>query len=249
MDEDSGSKGTIKISLFGAGGRMGGEVAELLADTPGFELSNLIERPGHPLVGNILFGCVVSDQPYNLPLQDSVFCDFTIAGAAVKNAALAVEKNCPILIGATGFNEEQQIYLARVSEKIPLMLAPNLSRGISVMKELAARTAKLLGDDFGAEVIETHHKWKKDAPSGTAVDLVKALKDCGIKGDVLTHSLRLGDIIGEHRIVFAGEGESLEIIHRAYSRRAFATGVPPAVRFLAEATPGLYSFQQALGDG
>ncbi|MBC8204555.1 4-hydroxy-tetrahydrodipicolinate reductase [bacterium] len=236
----------IKVTLFGAGGRMGGETAELLSSSPEFRLVNLIERKSHPLIGSELYGCIVSDNPDSLPMKGTIFCDFTLAEAAVKNAETALIHNCPILIGATGFNEEQFNRIERISESIPVMLASNLSRGISVMKKLAARTAYLLGEDFGAEIVEMHHKWKKDAPSGTAKELLKLLKDHGIKGEVPTHYIRLGDIVGEHRIIFACEGETIEIIHRAHSRKAFAQGVPLALKFLAEAEPGLHSFQKAV---
>ena len=235
----------VKVSIFGAAGRMGSESAIVACEEPGLEIVNLIEHADHPAVGSSLFGIEISGDPFGLPLAGTVFCDFTLAGAAVKNAALAAELECPILIGATGFTDEQLEYLEIISRKIPLMTAPNLSRGVNLLYELTAAAARKLQGDFEVEVVETHHRMKKDAPSGTAKAILQVLNNTGIPG-VPAHSLRMGDVTGEHRVIFGGEGESIEIIHRAQSRRAFAKGVIPAVKFLAQAGPGCYSFRDAL---
>ena len=243
-----GKDSIIRVSLFGAAGRMGREVAAALVDEADIEIRNLIEKQDHPSVGSILFEVKISGAPFNLPLAGSVFCDFTDSESAVKNAALAAEMECPILIGSTGFSAEQMDYLHNLGEKIPVMIAPNLSRGVDLLYRLVELAAKAVGDVFEVEIVETHHKWKTDAPSGTASELVKILEEFGDYRKISTHSLRMGDIVGEHRLIFAGEGETITIAHRAHSRLAFAKGAAPALRFLAKAVPGVYTFRQALGD-
>ncbi|NQS97737.1 MAG: hypothetical protein HQ591_04725 [candidate division Zixibacteria bacterium] len=238
----------IKVSLFGASGRMGKEVANALQDESDFQIRNLIEKKDHPSVGSILFDVKISGTPFDLPLADTVFCDFTDNEAAVKNAALAAEMECPILISSTGFSREKLDYLHNLGEKIPVMIAPNLSRGVDLLYRLTELSAKAVGDDFEVEIMEAHHKWKMDAPSGTARELVRILEKFGAYQKIPTHSLRMGDIVGEHRLIFGGEGETISIVHRAHSRRAFAKGAPAALRFLAKAIPGVYNFRQALGD-
>ena len=239
---------SIKVSLFGAAGRMGVETASMLRDERDIEVVNMIEKQDHPAVGTSLFGVKISDQPFDLPLTGTIFCDFTVCDSALKNAALAAEMDCPILIGTTGFNEEQLTYLRNLSGKIPLMIAPNLSRGVDLLYRLAGMAASALKAEYEAEIVETHHKWKIDAPSGTAAELKKILTEKGRYKDPPTHSLRIGDFVGEHRVIFGGEGETITIIHRAQSRKAFAKGVPAALRFLAEASAGAYYFRDALGD-
>jgi 4-hydroxy-tetrahydrodipicolinate reductase len=238
----------LKVSLFGVGGRMGGEVIAILNSEPDIELVNLIERPGHPAVGTSVYGITVSCEPRNLPLAGTVFCDFTNASSAVENADLSAQFLCSMLIGATGFDEAQKRHLAKLSEKIPLMIAPNLSLGVNLFFYLVEQIAKTVGDSFQAELIEAHHKGKKDAPSGTAKEILRILQSQGGFSEVKAHSLRIGDIPGEHRLFLSAEGELLEISHSARNRRAFAKGVPLALRFLAKIhEPGFYSFRQALG--
>ena len=235
----------IRVSLFGAAGRMGSEVALILQQEKDCEIINLIEHPDHPAAGSFLFGLEVSGDPYDLPLAGTIFCDFTLPDAAVKNAALAAELECPILIGSTGFITEQLVYLENLGKKIPVLLAPNLSRGVNLLYRLVETAAKALAGDFEVEVIEIHHHKKQDAPSGTAKEIIRIIEKTGIS-HVPAHSLRMGDITGEHNVIFGGEGESLQIIHRAQSRKAFAKGVIPALSFLSKAGAGFYSFTDAL---
>lgn len=236
----------IKVTLFGASGRMGSETAVVIFQHPDLELVNLLESPENPAVGMEFAGAKISCDPFELNLKGTVFCDFTSAKSALKTAALAAEMNCPILIGATGFTDEELLFIEKTGEKIPLMFAPNLSRGIDLLYRLAALSAEKLGEDFQVEIVEAHHKWKLDAPSGTAAALRKLIQEKGGYAKIPTHSLRMADITGEHRIIFAGEGETIEITHRATSRLAFAKGVPKAIKFLAGANPGFYAFRDAL---
>lgn len=235
----------IKVSLFGAAGKMGGESAKVLAGDPAFQLVNLIERADHPALGTELCGITIRNNPYDLELTGTVFCDFTGAEASLKNAALAAELNCPILVGSTGFDEEQTNFLCSLGEKIPIMLASNMSRGINLLYRLLENAAPLLISDYQVEVVETHHKWKKDAPSGTAREILRVLSEGGFTNPA-AHSLRMGDVVGEHQVIFSTEGETLILTHRAHSRLAFAKGVIPALKFLAAAKPGCYSIREAL---
>lgn len=246
MDENGGE--IIKVSLFGAGGRMGTEVTIALNDEPGIELVNLVEKTGHPAVGSELFGQKINDEPFNSQLEGTVFCEFAGREAAVKYAALAAEMKSPILIGSTGFTEGELKYIKSLGDKIPIMAAPNLSRGIDLLYRVIELIARVSGGAFEVEIIEAHHKWKQDAPSGTAKKIEEILIDSGAYANVPAHSIRLSDIPGRHTLIFAGEGETLEITHQAFSRRAFARGAAAAIRFLAKAPPGYYSFKDALGE-
>ena len=237
----------IRVTLFGACGRMGSETASLLSKEPDYQLVNLVESREHPSQGNILFGLRLCSELSKEEMKGTVCCEFTNHLAALKNASLAVEAGCPILVGTTGFSAAELQLLKRLGEKIAVMLAPNLSRGVDLLYRLAEISARVLAEGFGVEIVEAHHRWKQDAPSGTAKKLAEIIKEQGGFREVPTHSLRMGDITGEHRIIFAGEGETVEIIHRATSRRAFACGVPPALKFLSSAPAGFYNFRDCLG--
>jgi 4-hydroxy-tetrahydrodipicolinate reductase len=196
----------------------------------------------------MIYGVPLIDKIDNLTLQGTVFCDFTNSESTIKNADLAAQFLCPMLIGATGFNEDQKRSLTDFSTKIPLMIAPNLSIGVNLLFLLIEQIAKNAGDNFEAELIEAHHKAKRDAPSGTAKEIIRLLQLQGGFSKAQVHSIRMGDIPGEHRLLLSTEGELLEISHSARSRRAFAKGVPIALRFLSKIKkPGLYNFRQALG--
>lgn len=235
----------IRVALFGGGGKVGGETAVVLTNAPDMELAFILETAGHPLSGKKIGGAEVITDISRIDFKGTVFVDFTNAESAVKNAELAARFSCPILIGTTGLSGEQIDNLKKLSSSIPIMSASNLSKGINMLYGLLAEAGRKLGSDYQVEIVELHHKWKKDAPSGTAKEMVKVLKDSGYP-EVPTHSIRAGDIIGEHQVIFSTEGETITITHRAHSRKAFAQGVIPAVKFLYGAKPGMYIFRDAL---
>lgn len=237
---------------------MGGEVARALGGRTDMALCAAIEAAGNPTVGTSTDGvAVVDDLAGALPGCD-VVVDFSLPGPATLHAQLCAAVRRPLVTGVTGFSDAQLHVLDACAASIALVRAPNFSIGVSVLAGLAAEAARLLGPGYDVEVIETHHRLKKDAPSGTARYLVEVLMQAmrrtdavhereGAGGRIGVHSLRAGTVVGDHTVVFGGPGERLELVHRADSRQAFATGVTRAIRFVQSAPPGLYGMADVLG--
>ena len=191
-----------------------------------------------------------------------VVVDFSTPESAVTNAALAAACGKGFVTGVTGLSPAQKMELEACAAKIPVVHAPNFSVGVNALCKLVAEAAALLGPGYDVEVIETHHRQKKDAPSGTAVRLVEVLKKStgrtklahgrqGVPGakpqdEIGISSIRTGSVVGEHTVVFGTVGERIELTHKAESRAAFATGVVSAVRFLTNRAPGFYTIEDVL---
>jgi 4-hydroxy-tetrahydrodipicolinate reductase len=220
---------------------MGRAVLTALAGEEDIEVAFAVEAAEY--AGREVDGVVtVADE--DLPsLQADVWVDVSLADAAVRHAEAADELGVPLLVGATGFDDRQQAFLENLSTAH--ILAPNLSLGINLLAELAPVVRRALGEDYDVAVSETHHRHKLDAPSGTARLLARRLEEEG--GQVQTASLRAGEIVGEHEILFAAGGERIRLSHSAESRQAFARGVAPAVRFLAGREDGAYTMADVLG--
>lgn len=261
----------IKVALSGACGRMGARIAALLADCHDLKLSVAIEREGHPDLGKP-FGPLVGLPKLTLPLVDRleeyvhVLIDFASPDSTQQRLDECLAKGSALLVGTTGHTPEQVRNIAAAGAKIPVLLAPNMSVGVNVLFRIAAEVAKLLGDGYDIEIVEAHHRFKKDAPSGTALRLAQGIAEAlgrdlerdgvhGRKGvcgerkpaEIGMHAVRAGDIIGEHTVLFSNLGERIELTHRAHSRDTFAAGAVRAARFLAQAAPGNYSIDQAFG--
>ncbi|HJT81132.1 MAG TPA: 4-hydroxy-tetrahydrodipicolinate reductase, partial [Chthoniobacterales bacterium] len=176
-----------------------------------------------------------------------VAIDFSAAGAIGEIVDLAVKQSRPLVIGTTGHSSDQTEIIRSSAEKIPVVLASNFSVGVNVLFWLTGRAASLLGNRFAPEIVEVHHVMKKDAPSGTAKTLAEILKNETGRAEVPTRSIREGDIVGEHTVIFDGPGERLELMHRAQSRETFATGALAAAQWVMKKPPGLYSMQDVLG--
>lgn len=251
----------IRIILCGALGRMGGTVAAEIAAEDDLELVGAIDVPG--LEGSVAGVSVTSGLEELLPGCD-VVVDFTNPEAALEHIEAGAAAGKPVIVGTTGFSQEQ-LERARAAEKsIPLLISPNMSAGVNLMFRVVGDVAAALGD-FDAEIIEIHHNRKKDSPSGTAARLAEAVEIArpgsvrvhgrqGMLGarpgnEIGMHSLRGGDVTGEHTVVFAGEGERLEITHRAHSRRTFARGAIRAIRFIMGKPAGRYTMNDVLGLG
>ena len=260
--------------VCGVGGRMGGAVVRGIKETPGVELAAAIDKPDSARIGKDageisaagpLRVQVVSDiSPYLKP--NRVIVDFTNAEASMGYLRAAAVKRVPIVIGTTGFTQEQLEEIQKLSVQTPIIVAANTSLGVNLLVNLVGEAAKKLGDDYDVEIIEAHHRFKKDAPSGTALAMGKAIADGlkrefnevainGRKGnvgergkkDIALLSVRAGDIVGEHTIIFGGIGERLEFIHRAHSRDTFARGAIRAAQWLATQKPGFYGMKDVLG--
>ena len=176
-----------------------------------------------------------------------VAIDFSTAGAVDEICGLATKERRPLVIGTTGHSSAQREVISSAAKKIPVVLASNFSVGVNVLFWLTDRAAQLLGNSFTPEIIETHHVMKKDAPSGTAKTLAEILRAQTGRAEVATQSIREGDVVGEHTVIFDGPGERLELAHKARSRETFASGALAAAKWVMKKPPGLYSMQDVLG--
>jgi len=263
----------VRLVIAGAGGRMGRALLEAVLASKELELAAALEAPGSALLGRdagelVGRSCglkVTSDAARGISGADCLI-DFTRPEATLSHAELCAEKGVRMVIGTTGLSESQRDRIATASGKIAIVLAPNMAAGVNVAFKLAETAAKALGDSYDVEIIEAHHRGKIDAPSGTALrfgeivaralgrDLARSAVH-GRKGEVGArdpkaigfHAIRGGDIVGEHTVMFAGEGERVEITVRAGSRATYALGALRAARFLANKSRGLFDMQDVLG--
>lgn len=262
----------IEIAVAGAAGRMGRRLVELCSKTEGVQLAFAFERPGSPAVGRDT-GELTGEERSGVQIRSSlendgfdVLIDFTRPDVTLDNLAHCVENNKAIIIGTTGFDEAGKQKIANAAKTIPVVFAPNMSVGVNVCLGLLEMAAKVLGEDTDIEIVEAHHRHKVDAPSGTALRmgevvaeaLGRDLKDCAIYGregftgerdrkTIGFSTIRAGDIVGEHTVMFASEGERVEITHKASSRMTFAMGAMRAARWLGGRDAGLYDMQDVLG--
>lgn len=256
------------MAIIGTAGRMGRELCRAALETDGIELAGGTVEPGAPELGADLgelcgagkVGVTASEDP---PEDAEVLVEFTTPEATV--AHLSYGK--PHVIGTTGLSEDQMSQVADAAKSAPVMLAPNMSVGVNLLREVVRELSAKLGSGYDIEVVEAHHRNKKDAPSGTALFLARAAAEGrgqdldevatygreGLaprkEGEIGIHALRGGAVVGEHRLIFYSGGEEVEVIHRALSRRTFADGALRAAKFVAGAEPGLYSMGDVLGIG
>lgn len=221
-----------RVLLVGAGGRMGKAVAAAAAQDPSLTIAGGIERGG--ALEPALDVC-------------EVVIDFSLAEATEAVCRACAAKRKPLVLGTTGHNAAQEASIAGAAQQIPLVYAANFSVGVNALFALSRRAAELLGKEFDVEVVELHHRTKKDAPSGTAKRLLEILEEERGAAGIPAHSIRAGDIVGEHTVLFAGSGERLELTHRAASRETFAVGALRAARWVVGQPAGLYSMEDVLG--
>jgi len=251
-----------RIIICGCAGRMGREIIAAAEGLDDLKIVAGVETPGHRAVGGSVAGIPVHDDLAAILDKGDCLIDFTNHQAAVANLNKWAGTGRPCVIGSTGFTAEEMTAIRRSAEKIPVFLAPNLSRGINHLYQLVCQTAHQL-TDFEIEIIETHHRGKKDAPSGTAREIGRIIQEVrpgirityGREGDVgerkkdevCINSVRGGDIVGEHRVLFFSAGEFIELRHYATSRQCFAQGALAAVRYIKEKKPGLFGMGDLLG--
>jgi 4-hydroxy-tetrahydrodipicolinate reductase len=202
---------------------------------------------GDPKI-DIIARCDLGD-PIELPMKNcDVAIDFSNADAITEISAAALQHRKPLVIGTTGHSREQRRLIGETAQSLPVVFASNFSIGVNVLFWLTCKAAEQLGGDFDAEIIETHHKMKKDAPSGTAKTLAEVLKASKkTQTEISIQSIREGDVVGEHTVIFRGPSERLELTHRAASREIFARGALHAAKWIINQPPGLYSMQDVLG--
>ena len=264
----------LKAAVAGAAGRMGTAIIQVIDETDGVCLAGALEHSKHPLLGKDagnMAGCGKSDVTLvddmtEFPSDPDVLIDFTSPGATMDNLALCVKRGISAVIGTTGLSSDQYSEVENLAQKIPVVYSPNMSVGVNLLFKLARLAASSLGDGYDAEIVETHHRLKRDAPSGTAMKLAEIVaeakgRDLARDGVFARHgmigersdeeigiqTLRAGDIVGEHTLLLAGPGERLELTHRAHSRDNFANGAVRAALWLAGKKPGLYTMADVLG--
>lgn len=261
----------VKIAIPGAAGRMGKELIKACEQAADVALGAASEHDTSPAIGSD--SGVVAGLDSNgviimsaLDVNDyDVLIDFTRPEPALQHLQLCVDNNKAMVIGTTGFSEQEKSAIAAAARQIPIVFAPNMSVGVNLCFKLLSVAAEVLGDTVDIEIIEAHHRHKVDAPSGTALGmgeviaakLGRSLDECAIYGreghtgerDRATigfSTIRAGDIVGEHTAMFAAEGERIEITHKASSRATFANGAIRASAWLSEQQPGLYTMQDVL---
>ena len=223
----------VRVLLIGAAGRMGQTVRDLAESDPEIE---------------IVAQCDLGDAIAPAIENCDVVIDFSYADATDEICRAALGNGKPLVIGTTGHSQEQRTIIEETARSVPVVFASNFSVGVNVLFWLARKAGEFLGPDFSAEIIETHHRMKKDAPSGTAKTLAEILKAAQkIQPEIPIESVREGDVVGEHRVLFSGPGERLELTHRAASREIFARGALRAAKWIVGRPPKLYSMQDVLG--
>jgi 4-hydroxy-tetrahydrodipicolinate reductase len=263
----------IDLVVAGAAGRMGSRIIALARETGDLRVVAALERPDHPALGRdagetagigTLHVPITAD-PGSAFARDRVLVEFTAPEATLEHLRIAARQGGRAVIGTTGLIAGQLAELTALAERTAVLLSPNMSVGVNVAFRVLALMAKTLGDDYDVEITEIHHRMKKDAPSGTAQKMAEVIaaalgRDLGQVGvygrhglvgerpskEIGVHSLRGGDVVGEHTVVFSTLGERLELTHRAHSRDTFGRGALRAIRFIADAAPGLYSMHDVL---
>lgn len=234
----------IKLGIAGACGKMGRRIYELASNDRDFEVSFALEKKGTALIGKELGKVKVSSNQDGMFLID-VLVDFTEPSASEANFDYAAKYKKALVLGTTGFNDAQIRKIEEISKVIPVVFTPNMSIGMNVLFQVLPEIAKKLGPDYNVEIVEAHHKAKKDAPSGTAKKLAQILADTTGR-EIPAHAIRLGDIVGDHTIIFCGNSERIEIKHQAHTRDLFALGALKAAKWVFNKPAGLYSMQDVL---
>ena len=234
----------IKLGIAGVCGKMGRRIFELASYDKDFEVALVLERKGIPQIGKELGKIKISSSPDGVFLID-VFLDFTTPEATEVNLDYIARYKKALVLGTTGLNDAQLKKIQDIAAIVPVVFSPNMSIGVNVLFTMLPEIVKRLGPDYNIEIVEAHHKAKKDAPSGTAKKFGQILADA-TKREIPIHAVRLGDIVGDHTIIFCGNSERIEIKHQAHSRNLFALGALKAAKWVMGKPQGLYSMQDVL---
>ena len=223
----------VRVLLVGSKGQMGKVIVDLAGKDPTVEIAAQCDQ-----------GDAIEPAMKNA----DVAIDFSQADAIIEVCRAALQHGRPLVVGTTGHSAEQKKAIEEAAKSLPIVFASNFSVGVNALFALADKAAKVLGDEFDLEIVETHHTKKKDAPSGTAKTLAEILKKARkVDSEIPIQSIREGDVVGEHIVIFSGPGERLELVHRAKSRETFAKGALRAAEWVIGKPPGLYSMQDVLG--
>ena len=257
----------VRLIVTGARGRMGGRIMAFAQQTDGVSIAALVEHSDHPDIGKeIAPGLTLKGMLDPVLESGDVLVDFTEHTAALNSLRLVAKHRKAAVVGTTGFTPEEMEEIRGLSKDIPVVLAPNMSVGVNLMFKVIRDMARVLGEGYDIEIVEAHHRMKKDAPSGTAMRMAEVLAE--VRGEDLdkvgvfarhghigqrtdreigVQTIRAGDIVGEHTVYFAGPGERLELIHRAHSRDNFARGAVKAAQWVVNQPHGVYDMQDVLG--
>ena len=263
----------IKVIVTGAAGRMGSTIIRLIHNDDILNVVGAVERYGFNCIdagipaniGNI--GINIVDDIFKLEnVSADVIIDFTTPSATMKTIQFAEKNKIAAVIGTTGINSDEKNIIKKAASTVPIVQSPNMSVGVNTLFKLVEITAKILSNDYDVEIVEAHHRFKKDAPSGTAVRLGEIVAETlgrsypedaiferkGIIGErtekeIGMQTLRAGDIVGEHTVMFGGIGERIELTHRAHNRENFARGALKAAKWVKSQEPGYYDMQDVLG--
>jgi 4-hydroxy-tetrahydrodipicolinate reductase len=263
----------INAIVVGAAGRMGRMAINAIQNAEGITCIGAVEATDHPSIGQdagVVAGLGEIKKRIEADLKSvidkgDVVIDFTAADASLKNMEIAAQHHKPMVVGSTGFSAQQKEKVKNLTKDFACVLAPNMSVGVNLMFRIVEQVARILGDDYDCEIIEAHHRMKKDAPSGTALRLGEVAarglgrkwEEVGVYGrkgmigersrnEIGMQVIRAGDIVGEHTVLFGGMGERLEITHRAHTRDTFAQGAVRAARWVVNQKPGLYDMGDVL---
>lgn len=261
------------LVVCGAAGRMGRRIIACAVAEKKWKLVGAIDVEGSSFIGQDAgelsgetnLGVPIAYDLESVLYDAEVIIDFSQPEATLKTLEMAAKHKKSVVIGTTGFTGEQKKTIEKISKEIPVLLAPNMSVGVNMLFEIAAEVAGKLGPEYDVEIVEAHHRFKKDAPSGTAERLADVIAEArgldrkkgviyGRHGDtaeresdeIAVHALRAGDIVGDHTVTFCTMGERIELTHRAHSRDTFAKGALRAAAFLVKQKPGCYSMQEVL---
>jgi len=265
---------TADIVVAGAAGRMGNRIIACLAGLPDLRLVAALEAPGHAAIGRDAgdlagigkAGVSVGADAAAEITRDRVLIEFSVPEASLAHLRLVAQSGARAVIGTTGFTAAQRTEIGELAKRAAILMSPNMSVATNVAFKLLATMAKALGDEYDVEITEIHHRFKKDAPSGTALRMAEVIAEAlgrdldqvavygrqGLPGErtrpeIGILSLRSGDVVGEHTVSFGTLGERLELVHRAHNRDTYARGALRAARFVAGRPPGLYSMADVLG--
>lgn len=264
----------VRIAVAGAIGRMGSRIVALSKEYESIKLAGAFEQKGHkdigkdigPLIG-IGETCVLLQDDISKVLEQcDVVIDFTHTSSTIEHLKAASSKGKAMVIGTTGFTKDQLEEISELTKNNPCVMASNMSLGVNLLLKVLQDVARVLGDDYDIEIIEAHHRMKKDAPSGTAMKMAQVIADAvkrnldevavyarkGMTGErtkkeIGIQTIRAGDIVGEHTVMFGGLGERIEITHKASSRDTFARGALKAALWVHGKPAGLYDMQDVLG--
>ncbi len=235
----------LKIAVSGAAGKMGGRIITLIGQDKDLRLVVALEKKGHERIGDLIGEVKISDDPELIKDADCLV-EFTTPQATIEHLDFVVRNKKSMVIGTTGFSDQQKRRIKEISKEIPVVFSPNMSIGVNLLFRLVREAAAKLAPDYTVNITEAHHIHKKDAPSGTAKRLAQIIKEVSGKDVLDIRSIREDEIVGDHKVIFDGPFDKLELSHSAKSRDIFARGAIEAAKFVAGKGPGLYDVQDVL---